>query len=60
MTAIEKINGKTKPWQRRRFEKQPGEFIRDGERINAQRTALKQRITNRTTSGSGDQKGRQS
>jgi hypothetical protein len=57
MSAIEKINGKTKPWQRRRFEKRPDEFIRDGERIKAQRTALKQRITNRNTSGTEHQKG---
>ncbi len=53
MSALEKINGKTKPWQRRRFEKRPDEFIRDGERIKA----LKQRITKRTTSGNGEQKG---
>ncbi len=56
MSAIEKINGKTKPWQRRRFERRPDEFIRDSERIKAHRTALKQRITKRTTSGTGDQK----
>ncbi len=53
MSAIEKINDKTKPWQRRRFEKRPDEFIRDGEQIKA----LKQRITKRTTSDTGDQKG---
>ncbi len=57
MSAIEKINSKTRPWQRRRFEKQPDEFNRDSQRIKAERTALKQRITNRTTSGNGDQKG---
>ncbi len=53
MSALEKINGKQKPWQRRRFSKRPDEFSRDGEQIKA----LKQRITNRTTSGNGDQKG---
>ncbi len=60
MSAIEKINSKTRPWQRRRLETRPDEFGRDGERIKAQRTALKQRITNRTTSGTGEQKGTRS
>jgi hypothetical protein len=57
MSAIEKINGKTKPWQRRRFEKRPDEFIRDGERIKAQRTALKHHLAKRNTSNTKDQKG---
>ena len=56
MSAIEKINGKTKPWQSRRFEKRPDEFICDGERIKAQRTALKPHLAKRTTSGTRDQK----
>ncbi len=55
MSAIEKINGKTRPWQRRRFEKRPDELV--GERIKAERTALKQRIAKRTPSKSEDHKG---
>jgi hypothetical protein len=56
VSAIEKINSKTRPWQRRRFEKQPDEFNRDSQRIKAERTALKQRITKRTPSKPEDQK----
>ncbi len=58
MSAIEKINGKTKPWQRRRFEKRPDELV--GARIKAQRTALKQHLAKRTPSKSEDHQGRKS
>ncbi len=56
MSAFSFLNGKTKPWQRRRFEKRPHEFIRDGERTKAQRTALKQVLAKRTPSKPEDQK----
>ncbi len=56
MSAFSFLNGKTKPWQRRRFEKRPDEFSRDGERTKAQRTALKQVLAKRTPSKPEDQK----
>jgi hypothetical protein len=57
MSALTVINCKTKPWQRSRFEKRPDEFIRDGERIKTQRTALKQHLAKQTASKSENRKG---
>lgn len=56
MSALDKINGKTKPFQRRRFDKRPDEFITDDERLKARRTALKRLLAKRDTSNIEDRK----
>lgn len=49
MSVIEKINGKTKRCQRRRFEQRPQEFIRDGEMIRSRLLTLSQQLARRKT-----------
>jgi hypothetical protein len=60
MSALSFLNGKTKPWQRSRFDRRPEELARDSEKAKARKVALIQQLAKRTLSKSEDKNGQPS